>query len=136
MAPLPPHVPAIGWDGVRLCDGPPTLIRRPVSNDRGRPSAIGLRHVALLRDLRQAQVAAPRKIDRAFIIEAGVFEAGVPEHILWMQSGHAQNVAALRYVQLGSPALLCSSDLRDLGGLQVRPVNRLLRCSVLQGDNL
>ena len=33
-------------------------------------------------------------------------EAGVPEHILWMQSGHAQDVAAQRYVQLGSPALL------------------------------
>ena len=33
-------------------------------------------------------------------------EAGVPEHILWMQSGHAQDVAARRYVQLGSPALL------------------------------
>jgi hypothetical protein len=33
-------------------------------------------------------------------------EAGVPEHILWMQSGHAQDVAARQYVQLGSPALL------------------------------
>jgi hypothetical protein len=30
-------------------------------------------------------------------------EAGVPEAILWMQSGHAQDVAARRYVQLGSP---------------------------------
>ena len=36
-------------------------------------------------------------------------EAGAPEHILWMQSGHAQNVAARRYVQLGSPALLYES---------------------------
>jgi hypothetical protein len=33
-------------------------------------------------------------------------EAGVPEAILWMQSGHAQDVAARRYVQLGSPNLL------------------------------
>ncbi len=33
-------------------------------------------------------------------------EAGVPEHILWMQSWHAQDVAAQRYVQLNSPALL------------------------------
>ena len=33
-------------------------------------------------------------------------EAGVPEHILWMQSGHAQDRAARRYVHLGSPALL------------------------------
>ena len=33
-------------------------------------------------------------------------EAGVPEAILWMQSGHAQDVAARRYVALQSPALL------------------------------
>ena len=33
-------------------------------------------------------------------------QGGVPEHILWMQSGHAQDVAARRYVQLNSPALL------------------------------
>ncbi len=33
-------------------------------------------------------------------------EAGVPEAILWMQSGHAQDLAARRYVQLNSLALL------------------------------
>ena len=33
-------------------------------------------------------------------------EAGVPEAILWMQSGHAQDLAARRYVALQSPALL------------------------------
>jgi hypothetical protein len=33
-------------------------------------------------------------------------EAGVPECILWMQSGHAQDAAARRYVRLQSPALL------------------------------
>ena len=33
-------------------------------------------------------------------------EAGVPEAILWMQSGHAADVAARRYVSLNSPALL------------------------------
>jgi len=33
-------------------------------------------------------------------------EAGVPEAILWMQSGHAQDVAARRYIQLRSPKLL------------------------------
>ena len=33
-------------------------------------------------------------------------EAGVPEAILWMQSGHAQDVAARRYIRLGSPRLL------------------------------
>jgi hypothetical protein len=33
-------------------------------------------------------------------------EAGIPEAILWMQSGHAQDGAARRYVQLRSPKLL------------------------------
>ena len=33
-------------------------------------------------------------------------EAGVPEAILWMQSGHAQDKAARRYVKLTSPARL------------------------------
>ena len=33
-------------------------------------------------------------------------EAKVPEHILWMQSGHAQTVAARTYVELHSPTLL------------------------------
>ena len=33
-------------------------------------------------------------------------EAGVPEVILWMQSGHAQTRAARQYVTLNSPALL------------------------------
>ena len=33
-------------------------------------------------------------------------EAGVSEAILWMQSGHAQDVAARRYVALNSPELL------------------------------
>ena len=30
-------------------------------------------------------------------------EKGVPEHVPWMQSGHAQDPAARRYVKLGSP---------------------------------
>ncbi len=30
-------------------------------------------------------------------------EAGVPEKILWIQSGHAQDRAALRYVRLTNP---------------------------------
>jgi len=33
-------------------------------------------------------------------------EFGVPEEIVWMQSGHAHSPAARRYVELGSPALL------------------------------
>ena len=42
-------------------------------------------------------------------------EAGVPEHILWMQSGHAQDRAARRYVRLTNPDCLydtwCASRL-------------------------
>ena len=30
-------------------------------------------------------------------------EAGVPKHILWMQSGNAQDRAARRYVRLTNP---------------------------------
>ncbi len=30
-------------------------------------------------------------------------EAGVPEHILWMQSGHAQDRAARLYIRLTDP---------------------------------
>ena len=30
-------------------------------------------------------------------------EAGVPENILWMQSGHAQDRAARRYARLTNP---------------------------------
>ena len=33
-------------------------------------------------------------------------EKGVPEHVLWMQRGHAQDAAARRCVKLGSPAHL------------------------------
>ena len=33
-------------------------------------------------------------------------EAGVSEHILWMQSGHAQDASARRYVQLRIPSRL------------------------------
>ena len=33
-------------------------------------------------------------------------ENGMPEEIVWMQSGHANSPAARRYVELGSPALL------------------------------
>jgi hypothetical protein len=36
-------------------------------------------------------------------------EAGVLEAILWMQSGHVQDVAARSYVKLHSPALLYST---------------------------
>jgi hypothetical protein len=38
-------------------------------------------------------------------------EAGVPESVLWMQSGHSQTKAARVYVELSSPALLFDSYL-------------------------
>jgi len=42
-------------------------------------------------------------------------ESGVPEAVLWMQSGHAQSRAARRYVTLQSPALLYQTwDAFDL----------------------
>jgi hypothetical protein len=37
---------------------------------------------------------------------SSAIEAGVPEVILWMQSGHEQNLTARIYAQLNSPALL------------------------------
>ena len=33
-------------------------------------------------------------------------EAGVQEHILWMQSGHGQDMSARRYARLTHPNLL------------------------------
>ena len=33
-------------------------------------------------------------------------EAKVPEHILWMQTGHSQSKAARTYAELGSPEQL------------------------------
>ena len=36
-------------------------------------------------------------------------EAGVPEAILWLQSGHAQSVSARSYIKLSKPDLLFST---------------------------
>ena len=40
---------------------------------------------------------------------SSAIEAGVQEYILWMQKRHTQEMAARRYVQLGSPVLLCKT---------------------------
>jgi hypothetical protein len=58
-------------------------------------------------------VSALRMIDVDTSAFTGVFcrmggltiatEAGVPESILWMQSGHTQDRAARRYVRLTNP---------------------------------
>ncbi len=74
----------------------------------------GMQHVGF--DTTYFSGISARKGGLSTAIEAG----GVPEHILWMQSGHAQDVAARRYVQLNSPALLYrtyeSFGLLRLGG--------------------
>jgi hypothetical protein len=49
-------------------------------------------------------------------------EAGVPEHILW--SGHAQDVAARRYVQLRSPARLYDTWAARPSACEARAVLR------------
>ena len=73
--------------------------RPPSSSDLSRMIVDGLRQVGFDTSLFSGISARRGGLSTAI-------EAGVPEHILWMQSGHAQDVAARRYVQLGSPALL------------------------------
>ena len=59
-------------------------------------------------------------------------EARVSEAILWMQSGHAQDVAAHFYVQLSNPKLLCRfralvllcTSSAAMGGFPSRPAGR------------
>ena len=100
-----------------VTDRPPSS--SAVSHDRGRPAASGLRHAYLFSGISARRCGLSTAI-----------KTGVPEHILWMQSGHAQDVAARRYVQLGSPALLYETWVAfDLG-------TDSLHCSVLQGDDL
>ena len=75
------------------------LARPPSSSDISDMIVDGLRQVGFDTSLFSGISARRGGLSTAI-------EAGVPEHILWMQSGHAQDVAARRYVQLGSPALL------------------------------
>ena len=75
------------------------LTRPPSSSDISDMIVDGLRQVGFDASLFSGISARRGGLSTAI-------EAGVPEHILWMQSSHAQDVAARRYVQLGSPALL------------------------------
>jgi hypothetical protein len=54
-------------------------------------------------------------------------EAGVPEAILWMQSGHAQDVAARRW-RLGFPAVQPQASLPHVGGAQALGVVHFQCC--------
>ena len=75
------------------------LHKAPSSNAVADMIVRGLRHIGLDTTLFSAVCARRGGLSTAI-------EAGVPEAILWMQSGHAQEVAARRYVQLRSPKLL------------------------------
>ena len=64
---------------------------------------------------RRVRVHSPRSLARWLLFSwisarrgglSTALEAGVPEAILWMQSGHAADVSARRYISLRSPKLL------------------------------
>lgn len=75
------------------------LHKAPSSNAVADMIVRGLQHIGLDTTMFSAVCARRGGLSTAI-------EAGVPEVILWMQSGHAQEVAARRYVQLRSPTLL------------------------------
>jgi hypothetical protein len=75
------------------------LTRQPSSEDMSAMIVSGLGHVGFDTSLFSGISARRGGLSTAI-------EAGVPECVLWMQSGHAQDVAARRYVRLQSPALL------------------------------
>ena len=76
--------------------------RAPSSNAVADMIVRGLQHIGLDTTLFSAVCARRGGLSTAI-------EACVPEVILWMQSGYAQEVAARRYVQLRSPNLLYST---------------------------
>jgi hypothetical protein len=75
------------------------LSRQPTSAEMSQMIVRGLGHVGFDTSLFSGISARKGGLSTAI-------EAGVPEAILWMQSGHAQDAAARRYVRLDSPALL------------------------------
>ena len=82
-----------------LSDGSFDLLRLPTTNHI---SAMVVRAAGLVGvDTRFFSGICARKGGLSTAIEYGV-----PEEIVWMQSGHANSPAARRYVELGSPALL------------------------------
>ena len=75
------------------------LSRQPSSEDVSASIVRGLAHVGFDTSLFSGISARRGGLSTAI-------EAGVPEAILWMQSGHAADVSARRYVSLRSPKLL------------------------------
>jgi hypothetical protein len=75
------------------------LSRQPSPEDVSASIVRGLAHVGFDTSLFSGISARRGGLSTAI-------EAGVPEAILWMQSGHAQDLAARRYVELRSPKLL------------------------------
>ena len=75
------------------------LSRQPSSEDVSASIVRGLAHVGFDTSLFSGISARRGGLSTAI-------EAGVPEAILWMQSGHAADISARRYVSLRSPKLL------------------------------
>ena len=75
------------------------LSRQPTAGEAAAMVVRGLRHVGYDTTLFSGISARRGGLSTAI-------EAGVPEAVLWMQSGHAQDLAARRYVRLRSPELL------------------------------
>jgi hypothetical protein len=113
----PPMFPRASRDGRGFVTD-----RAPSSGDLSNMIVDGLRQVGFDMTLFSGMSASRGGLSTAI-------EAGVPEHILWMQSGHAQDVAARRYVQLGSPGRPSTCKPRPES---LHPQH----CSVLQEDGL
>ena len=75
------------------------LSRLPTSEEVSAMIVRGLDHVGYDTSLFSGSSARRGGLSTAI-------EKGVPEHVPWMQSGHAQDAAAQRHVKLCSPALL------------------------------
>ena len=75
------------------------LSRQPCSEDVSASIVCGLSHVGFDTSLFSGISVQQGGLSTAI-------EAGVPEAILWMQSGHAADISARRYVSLRSPKLL------------------------------
>ena len=91
---LPPSLPPEGQKGTEF-----DLSRQASSSEISAMIISGLAHVGF-NTAHFSGISARR---------GGVstaIEAGVPESVSWMQSGHAQDVEARSYVSLNSPALL------------------------------
>ena len=91
---------------------PPLFPRFQSSKSGPLPTARHLRRQQV-RDIVQAAMSAigldPSRFSAVSARKGGLsvaIEHQVPECVLWLQSGHAQSVAARRYIHLSSPLLL------------------------------